>query len=174
MRGFSFLATALLLLAVLNVSVSNAHDKPIQAKRFGDLEISGYWARETRPGETLSTGYMTVHNTGDVKECLIAASTPFAIWTELHLRIVNGGDDTLVSLRDGIDIEPGQTVVFAPGGNHLTFMEVETPFRTGETASVDLVFERAGRLSLDFPIRRATGIVDHAPKPLAKARHTND
>lgn len=140
----------ILLLATAVVTPVLACAGADDARHFGSIEISHYWIRATEPGDRASMGYLVIRNNGDSMDCLIAAATPFAMWTELHRRLDN--PDSMVSLRDGIDIPPGSSVVFEPGSHHLMFMDVDTPFRTGEMAEVSLTFERQGRISLDFPI----------------------
>lgn len=171
MAGLMTATAAMALLLLLVRAPTAAADDLVEARRLGALEISDYWARATRPGDQATTGYMVIRNTGEHMDCLIAASTPLTIWTEIHQRIEIDEAAELISLRDGIDIPPGGSISFSPGGNHLMFMDVEAAFQVGSMAAVNLTFERAGRITLYFPIRQMPGKLDHSEAGEIVVRH---
>ena len=51
---------------------------------------------------------------------------------------MNDGVMTMRPIDGGLTIEPGKTVKLAPGGYHLMFLELESPFKQGDTVAVTL------------------------------------
>jgi periplasmic copper chaperone A len=60
-------------------------------------------------------------------------------------------------LPSGLEIPAGGTVELKPGGFHLMFMGVKTPFKEGDTLKVELKFEKAGQVDVDLPVTAAQG-----------------
>lgn len=127
----------------------------------GALEISSPWVRAMLPGQPAGGGYLTVVNTGDEADRLVAASSPAAGRVEIHTMEVV--DDVMVMrpVEGGLEIPAGGTVELKPGGLHLMFMEVAEPFADGDMVDVQLEFEKAGSVEVSFAVRTAHGGDDH-------------
>ena len=54
---------------------------------------------------------------------------------------------------EGVEIPPGQTVTLEPGAMHVMFMGLGAPFVAGETVAATLVFEKAGRVEVEFNVQ---------------------
>lgn len=54
---------------------------------------------------------------------------------------MNGAIMEMRELQGGIAIPAKSTVELKPGGYHVMFMNVEKPFKEGETVKTTLVFE---------------------------------
>jgi copper(I)-binding protein len=54
-------------------------------------------------------------------------------------------------IEDGISLPAGQTVVL-DGKQHLMFMDVAKPFATGDSVTVTLTFEKAGKVDFTLPV----------------------
>lgn len=134
----------------------DGHDGP-EAIVAGALEISSPWVRAMLPGQPAGGGYLTVINTGDEADRLVAASSPAAGRVEIHTMEVV--DDVMVMrpVEGGLEIPAGGTVELKPGGLHLMFMEVAAPFADGDTVDVQLEFEKAGSVDATFAVRTAHG-----------------
>jgi copper(I)-binding protein len=65
-----------------------------------------------------------------------------------------------------VDLPPGQTVTFGPGGLHLMLLELQAPLNQGESVPVTLVFERAGEVEVRLAVQSAG-----ARGPAAAHRH---
>jgi hypothetical protein len=52
----------------------------------------------------------------------------------------------------GIEIKPGQTIEFKPGGSHVMFINLKRPLSKGEHVSGTLVFERAGTVKVEYSV----------------------
>jgi copper(I)-binding protein len=55
-------------------------------------------------------------------------------------------------LEGGIEIPPGQSVKLAPGGDHLMFLDLKTPPVQGKFFRSTLVFEKAGKVDVEFDV----------------------
>ncbi len=133
--------------------------KPVMA---GDLHISGYWTRAMLPGQKVGGGYLVITNNGSDHDRMVAISTPHTDRAEIHeMKMV---DDVMKmrELEDGLHVPAGETVVLEPGGYHLMFMAVTTPFKEGDMVPVTLTFEKAGDVELMLPVMAAgTKKMDH-------------
>jgi copper(I)-binding protein len=124
-----------------------------------DLEVRDAWARATPPGAGVAAVYLTIVG-GDVADRLTGAGTDRAAMTQVHAVTEHAG---MARMReaDGVEVPPGATVVFAPGGLHLMLMNLETPLVAGQRFAVTLTFERAGTRAVNVEVLAP----DQAPPP---------
>jgi copper(I)-binding protein len=128
-------ATAAFLLA----APATAHEV-----KAGSLTITDLWTRATPPKAPAAGGFLTIANNGPDDDRLVRVVTPLAGVTELHEMEVTDGVMTMRPLADGIVVAAGETVILAPGGLHIMFMELKEPFAEGGEVPVTLTFEKAG------------------------------
>ena len=126
----------------------------------GRLELRDAWAAPTPGGVNVSAGFLTIVNGAATADRLISAASPRASRVELH-EMAMAGDVMQMRPADDFEIAPGQQVELAPGGLHLMFYEVATPFAEGEEVPVTLTFENAGSVTVSLPVRRPTGDAQH-------------
>ena len=120
----------------------------------GALSLEDAWARASIGGSTVSAVYLVVANRGEAADRLLGAETGRAGHAAIHRSVVEEG---VVKMRrvDAVEVLPGEAVRLEPGGLHLMLMGVASPLEAGESISLTLVFERAGKLTLSVPVRRA-------------------
>jgi len=120
------------------------------------------WARPTPTGATNGVIYLTVSS--DVADELVAAEVPASIAASAELHATMGGEGggahthggggsgEMMSMGevDSFPIAPGETLTFAPGGNHIMLIDVAEPLTRGTRFTVTLRFD-SGR-SLDVPV----------------------
>src|SRR5215218_5454708 len=121
--------------------------------KAGDLVITQAWSRATPGGAKVAGGYLTIENRGAAPDRLLSGATELAQKLEIHEMAVNGGVMTMRPVADGLTIEPGGSVKFAPGGYHLMFVDLNAPLRQGEQVPVTLTFERAGAITALFEVQ---------------------
>lgn len=119
---------------------------------LGNLTLSHAFTRAMPPTAKAGGGYVTITNTGSEADRLIAVSSPAAPVVQLHQMKMDGDVMMMSELPDGIVIPAGGSVALAPGGLHIMFMQVPTPFAEGDTVSVTLTFEHAGKIDLELPV----------------------
>jgi copper(I)-binding protein len=95
---------------------------------------------------------MRITNAGPQADRLVGGTFPLAGRFEVHEMAVTGGVMTMRELARGLEIPPGQTVELKPGGLHLMFMDLREPIRTGAPIKGTLVFEKAGRIDVEFGV----------------------
>jgi hypothetical protein len=121
--------------------------------QIGQLSISQAWAAATPGGVTVGAGYLMISNAGAADDRLISASSPRAAKVEVHEMSMDGAMITMRKL-DSLAIPAGGAATLAPGGTHLMFLDIKTPFAAGETVPVTLNFEHAGAVTLELPVRQ--------------------
>lgn len=151
-RPIALLASAALLATL--VGCSNEPDSPTESNQ---ATLSG---PDAKPGLAASDGklvlpviagrpaaaYFTVRNDGAEPVTLAGVSVLGAEKAEMHQ--TNGGSMAAV---ESLPIDPGASVVFAPGGLHVMVFGLPETLKTGGNAEVTLTFSDGDKLSM--PLR---------------------
>ncbi len=134
-------------LAAMLLSPVSAHEYSV-----GSLKIGHPWARATPKGASIGGGYMKITNTGNTPERLVGGSTDIASRFEIHEMSMDNGVMKMRAASKGLEIKPGQTIEFKPGGNHVMFVGLKRPLEKGGHLKASLQFEKAGKVDVDFTI----------------------
>lgn len=127
----------------------------------GGLDIDHPMAFETAPTVKAGGGYMTITNTGESPDALIAVKADFPR-VMIHQTVEEDGIAKMNHV-DRIDIPAGETVKLTPGGFHVMFMGLEAPLEEGAKIPATLVFENAGEVDVTFNVEARTGdAMDHS------------
>lgn len=115
------------------------------------LTVRDAYAFET-PGTAMTgAGYLTIENVGPLPDRLIGVTADFP-QVMVHRSEETDGVARMIHV-DTVDIAPGQTVTFAPGGLHVMFMGLSgDPFEVGEEVPATLLFEQAGEVPVMFKV----------------------
>ena len=62
------------------------------------------------------------------------------------------GDVMQMRRIEGLEIKPGATVELKPGGYHLMLMDLKGALKAGDTIKGTLVFEKAGKVDIEFTV----------------------
>jgi periplasmic copper chaperone A len=125
------------------------------------LAVADAWTRATATGATAAGGYLTINNPTSQADRLVRVSSPRSPRVELHeMRDANG----VMEMRQvqGIDVPAVGSVALAPGGLHVMFMELPTPFVAGETVPVTLTFAQAGDVNVVLEVRSIDAVAGPA------------
>ena len=158
--------TALLMAAVCyalvhaTTSVLAAAPMPI---KVGSLQIEAPWLRATPGGAKVAAGYLRITNTGSEPDRLTGASMPLAARGEVHEMTMQNGVMQMRGLAQGLTIEPGKSVELKPGGFHLMFLDLKGPLKEGAKVDVTLTFEKAGSVTVPFPVQGLGGAMHMQP-----------
>lgn len=142
----SFFAAAVVLLGCL---IGPVHSDDTTA---GSLKISAAWARATPKGASVGGGYLTITNTGATPDRLVGGSSDVCTHFEVHEMDMDHGVMKMRPVTKGLEIKPGQTVELKPGGYHLMFVGLKSPFEQGQRVKATLDFEKAGKVPVDFTV----------------------
>ena len=115
------------------------------------LRLAAPWSRATPKGAQTAIGYMTIKNNGTTPDRLIGGSVDVADHFQLHAMTMENGIAKMRELSD-IEIKPGQTIEFKPGGSHVMFVNLKHALSKGEHVSGTLVFERAGKVKIEYSV----------------------
>ena len=122
----------------------------------GDLRIAEPWARAMLPGQPTGGAYMTIRNEGQEPDRLVGVTSTAAGKVEIHTMEMKGDVMEMRPVEGGLEIPAGGSVSLEPGGFHLMFFDVKTPFAEGAEVPVTLEFEKAGKVELSLPVLPAS------------------
>lgn len=117
------------------------------------LTLTGAFARATLPNQPVGGGFLQISNHGEQDDRLVSVTSSIAGRSEIHEMAMQGDMMKMRELADGLVIPAGETVVLAPGGFHLMFMDLAGPLVEGERFDATLEFEHAGAMRLSFIIQ---------------------
>ena len=142
---------------------------PLQAQevKAGDLVISQAWSRAAPRGAELASSYVTIENKGTVPDRLIGGTTDIAEKLQIQQSSMVGGGLTLNPVAGGVTISPGDKVVLAPHGIHLTLSNLKAQMKKGTAVPMTLEFEKAGKVTVSFDVLSAASTGPVAPKASA-------
>jgi copper(I)-binding protein len=121
------------------------------------LQIEAPWLRATPGGAKVGAGYLRITNTGSEPDRLTGATMPLSRRGEVHEMAMHNGVMHMSPLAQGLAIPPGKTIELKPGGFHLMFLDLKGALKQGETVDVTLTFEKAGSVTVPFPVEGLGG-----------------
>lgn len=163
MKRLLALATALMLAAP-----ALAHELTV-----GDLQFIHPHIPQPAGLAKTAGGYMAIVNTGAEADRLIGVETDIAAKAEVHESRVDANGVGTMTHIDALEIPPGETVSLERGGYHIMLMGLTGPLKEGETRKATLIFERAGRVEIEFMIDppMGEGEMDHSKMDHSQMGH---
>jgi len=140
---------ALSLLAAALLAGTSAFAHGITA---GDLEIIHPAIPAPSPAAKSAAGYLAISNGGTAPDRLLAVEGAFADKIMLHTTEFSADGVARMMHLEAIEIPAGDTVVLEPGGMHVMLMGLTGPLAEGDHLPATLVFERAGRVEVEFSV----------------------
>jgi len=140
---------AFILTLIASPASAFAHDYTV-----GSLRIDHPWSRATPKGASIAAGYLVIENKGSAPDRLVGGSSAIAERFEIHEMKMDGGVMKMRPFARGLEIAPGKSVTFAPGGYHLMFVNLREPPVEGKRFKATLVFEKAGAVEVEFVIEK--------------------
>lgn len=123
--------------------------KPVKA---GSLTVEAAWSRATPGGAKVAGGYLKITNHGKEADRLVGGTFARAGRFEIHEMAMTDGIMRMRHLPDGLEIKPGETVEFKPGGYHIMFMDLREGLKQGQTVKGTLRFEKAGSVEVEYRV----------------------
>jgi len=120
--------------------------------KAGSIAVEAPWSRTTPGGAQVAGGYMKITNNGKDTDRLTGGSFLPASRFEIHEMKTEGGVMTMRPLPKGLEIKPGETIEFKPGGYHVMFMGLKQGLKEGESVKGTLIFEKAGTLEVEYRV----------------------
>lgn len=153
---FRFLSSSLLAVGLIT-----------GAQAADSLAFSNAWVRATPPNAKVAGGFVEILNAGKNADRLLSASSDAAERVEIHEMKMAGDVMQMRQLTEGLMIPAGQSVQLKPGSYHLMLMAPKKPIAEGQKLMITLVFEKAGKRSLEFTAAK------QAPVAAPEAAHTH-
>lgn len=155
-------SAALSLLAVFATACSDAESvAPVAAGER--ISMNDQWIKAADSG--MSAAFGNLENTGDEPVTLVAAASPVSDRVEIHEVVPDStGAKTMRPKEGGITIPANGVVTLRPGADHLMFMDLKQPLRTGTETSITLSFSDGSSTVVTAQVRDfAGGNENYAP-----------
>ncbi|WP_217539716.1 copper chaperone PCu(A)C [Vibrio metschnikovii] len=125
------------------------------------LSIAEPKAKATIPGTKVSAGYLSLVNQSDSDIVFIAARSDAATHTELHHMVM---ENSRMSMRqvESITVPAHGQFDLTPGGYHIMFMDIATPFVAGQTVVVELIDDAQNVYPIELPVLDMSNNHTHA------------
>ena len=103
------------------------------------------------PGDLPLAGYFDVRNSGKNAVSLTGASSADFGMVMMHKSMHMNGEASMMMV-DKIEVSPGKTVQFAPGGYHLMLMNRKKDLKVGDKVLIDLEFGNGQKMGIEFKV----------------------
>ncbi|MBJ6128422.1 copper chaperone PCu(A)C [Microvirga splendida] len=125
--------------------------------KAGEVVVHHPVVRANPNGAKVGAGYLTIRNVGSTPDRLVSIESPAAASVQAHQNIREGGAIRMSEHKDGVLIPAGGEVSLMSGGDHMMFTDLKAPFKVGEPVTGTLIFERAGRVPVNFIVEPIGG-----------------
>jgi len=119
------------------------------------VTVSNGWIR-LLPAGLPAAGYFDLHNRGDKSVSLTGVRSPACGMLMLHKSDNSGGMEHMMDVAS-VDVAPGATLKFAPGGYHLMCMDPSPALKPGAHVAVTFGFADGTKVTSEFAVRNAAG-----------------
>ncbi|WP_406452414.1 copper chaperone PCu(A)C [Streptomyces sp. NBC_00876] len=118
-----------------------------------ELKVSG--AFMPQPVSDMAAAFLVVRNDGGSGDRLTSVTSPLSDDVTIHET-----KNQAMRMVTSFDVPAGGELDLERGGNHIMFAKLKQQPKQGEKVSVELHFEKAGRIKVDLPVKETT----HNPK----------
>ena len=131
-----------------------------------DITIKDPYARASTMMSKSGAIFLTMENTGDSDDRVIAATVDVAERAELHTHKEDAnGVMRMMEVEEGFVVPAGGMHMLKRGGDHVMMLGLTKALEQGDMISLTLTLEQAGEITVDVP-------VDLARKPThGKMKH---
>ncbi len=137
--------------ALFGIGAAQAHEY-----HKGQLTIFHPWARPTAEDAKNGAVYLSIKNAGSEADKLISAESPVAEKTELHETLDENGVMKMRPVKDGVEIKPGSSQEFKPGGLHIMLLGLKKRLTEGEMVPLTLTLAKAGVINVDVKVEKTS------------------
>ncbi|MGV9413617.1 copper chaperone PCu(A)C [Nocardia sp. NPDC003693] len=150
------LLAAVSALAIFPAACSSDSASSSTGKAADEISYDDQWIKAADSGMSAAFGILT--NAGDAPVNLVAASSPVSARVEIHEVVAAaGGDKTMRPKEGGITIPAHGSVTLKPGSDHLMFMDLKQPLRTGSETPITLIFADGSTTTVSAQVRDFAG-----------------
>ncbi|ODN72069.1 copper chaperone PCu(A)C [Methylobrevis pamukkalensis] len=131
---------------------SNGAPVEVPVALFGDIAVTGPWARATNAGSRVGGVYFGIENRSASEIRLLSVATPVAQATALNDMPLIDKVARIVPVEGGIAIPPGGKVELRPGGLHVMLKGLTSPLRPGARFPMTLEFSNGTSADVEVQI----------------------
>ncbi|GEM_PF-290710 len=167
---FTALAGAMLLGAGLmtgGMALSPAQAAGSEAVAAATIKVENPYARPPMGGAKVAAAYMTLKNTGKEDDKLVRAEGDVSERIELHTHVKEQRDGQVVMKMRQVpymEVPAGGETVLKPGGLHIMLIGVRKDLKPGDVFDLTLVFEKAGKVQVQVPVKKVSATMMHMMK----------
>ncbi|TAN71984.1 MAG: copper chaperone PCu(A)C [Magnetospirillum sp.] len=133
-----------------------------------DIEVVAPFMRAAPVTGGNGAAFLAITNHGG-EDRLIGAQSGISKTVELHVH-VKDGDIYRMRKVDAIAVPMHGKVELKPGGDHVMFIGLLAPVKEGTKVPLTLVFEKAGKVTVEVPVQ-AAGAMAAGAMPNAMPHH---
>jgi periplasmic copper chaperone A len=122
------------------------------ATASGKLVIEKPWIRLSPPGSMMLAGYATLRNDGDTPIVISNVSSADFGSVSMHETVEEGGVSKMRPLEH-VEVAPGASVTFAPGGKHFMLMKPQRELKAADVVTIHIVTQTNADVDANFPVR---------------------
>lgn len=154
-RAARMVRVATVALSILVLPIACANPDP-DASAAESVTVHDQWVKAAEGG--MSAAFAEITNDGDRDIVLVSATSAASARMELHETVTDpAGAKTMRAKEGGFTIPAGQTLTLAPGNDHLMFIDLKEPLRTGSNTSIELHFADGSTTSFTARVRDFPG-----------------
>lgn len=117
----------------------------------GDISVAGAWVPEpARPD--VGAAYMTVRNSGEKDDALVAASSSVSSETGIHMTEASESGAQVMKEADEVPVPAGGSARLESGGYHLMLMDIPEAPTAGEAVELTLEFDSGTEVEVQAPV----------------------
>ena len=109
------------------------------------VEVRKVWSPAAPPGSSVAAVYAEI--IARDADTLLGATTPVARSVDMHETSEEAGMMKMRPLEQ-VELQPGQPVLFEPGGMHMMLMDLQQALPAGAHFPLTLRFAKAGDMSV--------------------------
>lgn len=142
-----------LLIAIAAFSPIWAEGKAVACTLEADgIKVMKPWAKPNYGPN--GAAYFTLKNTGDKPLTLLSATSPLSKRVELHEHSHENGVMKMRKVQAGLEIAPGKTLSFAPGGLHVMLFGMKQSLGEGADLPLVLKFNNGAEIKLNASVTK--------------------
>ena len=136
----------------LVILVSSVFANTSLASENAKLVVENGYVRESIPGTSISSAYMTIKNLSAKNIRLIAAASAVSDRIEIHQHTMSDG---LMRMRqrDYVEISAQNSTVFQPSGFHLMIFHLKQPLKAKENIIITLYFDDQSSIDVNYTVQ---------------------
>ncbi len=117
-----------------------------------NITVENGYIRETIPGTTISSAYMTINNKSHQNATLIGATSAVSPRIEIHEHSMVNGMMRMGKL-ESISIKALSSTYLQPSGLHLMVFDLPQPLKAETSVNVTLVFKQHPSITITLPVQ---------------------